>query len=103
MKDKIDHKFKELLENQELPYDSAAWDSMSKLLDQKMPVAKPTTFYRWFLGGAAITAIAIGSYFLVNSSEQIDKPTEINTEIKSKIEVEIKEFSKIDDDFNWQT
>jgi hypothetical protein len=90
MKDKIDHKFKELLENQELPYDSAAWDSMSKLLDQKMPVAKPTTFYRWFLGGAAITAIAIGSYFLVNSSEQTNKPTEINTEIKSKNEVDTK-------------
>jgi len=90
MKDKIDHKFKELLENQELPYDSAAWDSMSKLLDQKMPVAKPTTFYRWFLGGAAITAIAIGSYFLVKSSEQTNKPTEINTEIKSKNEVDTK-------------
>jgi hypothetical protein len=90
MKDKIDHKFKELLENQELPYDSAAWDSMSKLLDQKMPVAKPTTFYRWFLGGAAITAIAIGSYFLVISSEQTNKPTEINTEIKSKNEVDTK-------------
>ena len=36
MKDKIEHKFKELLENQELPYDSAAWDSMSKLLDKKL-------------------------------------------------------------------
>jgi hypothetical protein len=90
MKDKIEHKFKELLENQELPYDSAAWDSMSKLLDQKMPVAKPTTLYRWLLGGAAITAIAIVSYFLVNSSEETNKPLEINTEIKSKNEVDTK-------------
>jgi hypothetical protein len=90
MKDKIEHKFKELLENQELPYDSAAWDSMSKLLDQKMPVAKPTTLYRWLLGGAAITAIAIVSYFLVNSSEETNKPVEINTEIKSKNEVDTK-------------
>lgn len=70
MKDKIEHKFKELLENQELPYDSAAWDSMSKLLDQKAPVVKPTNFYRWLLGGAAITAIAISSYFVINSTEQ---------------------------------
>lgn len=84
MKDKIEHKFKELLENQELPYDSAAWDSMSKLLDQKSPVAKPTNFYRWLLGGAAITAIAISSYFLLNSTERTEQPPKSTTEIESQ-------------------
>jgi hypothetical protein len=83
MKDKIEHKFKELLENQEFPYDSAAWDSMSKLLDQKMPVSKPTNFYRWLLGGAAITAIAISTYFLVNSYKQTNDPIKISTDVKT--------------------
>ncbi|MFM7662451.1 MAG: hypothetical protein ACKO6A_07280, partial [Bacteroidota bacterium] len=69
MKDKLEQTFKDLLENQELPYDSSAWDSMSKLLDQKAPVVKPTNFYRWLLVGAAITAIAISSYFIINSTE----------------------------------
>ena len=84
MKDKIEHKFKELLENQELPYDSAAWDSMSKLLDQKMPVAKPTNFYRWLLGGAAITVIAVSAYFLLNSPEKTDQPITVTSAVKTQ-------------------
>ena len=84
MKDKIEHKFKELLENQELPYDSAAWDSMSKLLDQKAPVVKPTNFYRWLLGGAAITAIAISSYFIINSTEQTVEQKNTASNVKTQ-------------------
>jgi hypothetical protein len=84
MKDKIEHKFKELLENQELPYDSAAWDSMSKLLDQKSPVVKPTNFYRWLLGGAAITAIAISSYFIINSTEKTVKQKNTASNVKTQ-------------------
>jgi hypothetical protein len=84
MKDKIEHKFKELLENQELPYDSAAWNSMSKLLDQKMPVSKPTSLYRWLLGGAAITVIAVSTYFFINSSENTNQPNDITSEVKSR-------------------
>ena len=83
MKDKIEHKFKELLENQELPYDSAAWDSMSKLLDKKSPVAKPTNFYRWFIGGAAITAIAICTYFVFNSTNNPNNQKKISVQEKS--------------------
>ena len=84
MKDKIEHKFKELLENQELPYDSAAWDSMSKLLDQKAPVVKPTNFYRWLLGGAAITAIAISSYFIINSIEKTEGQKNTASNVKTQ-------------------
>ena len=49
MKDKIEHKFKELLENQEFPYDSKAWDVMKGSLDAKMPASKPTNWNKWFL------------------------------------------------------
>ena len=64
MKDNLEQKFKELLDNQELPYDPAAWDLMRNALDSKMPVTKPTNWYRWFLTGAAITAFAFGAYFI---------------------------------------
>jgi len=69
MKDKLEHTLKNLLENQELPYDSAAWDSMKQALDAKLPVQQPTNWYKWFLGGAAITVIAVSSYFFIQKKE----------------------------------
>jgi len=77
MKDKLEQTFKDLLENQELPYDSSAWDSMSKLLDQQSPIVKPSNFNRWFFGGASITVIAVASYFIFKSSEKTTQPVKI--------------------------
>ena len=80
MKDKIEHKFKELLENQEFPYDSKAWELMKNALDTKMPVSKPTNWNKWFLGGAAITVIAVSSYFVLQNKEQNQPKVVQNTE-----------------------
>ncbi len=84
MKDKLEHTLKNLLENQELPYDSAAWDSMKQALDAKLPVQQPTNWYKWFLGGAAITVIAVSSYFFIQKDKSI--PRQTATETTTKIE-----------------
>jgi hypothetical protein len=79
MKDKMEHKIQDLLQNQELPYNSAAWDNMKQALDAKMPVTQPTNWYKWFLGGAAITVIAVSTYFFIqkdssNSTQSTSSP-----------------------------
>jgi hypothetical protein len=79
MKDKMEHKIQDLLQNQDLPYNSAAWDKMKQVLDAKMPVNKPTNWYKWFMGGAAITVIAVSTYFFIqkdssNSTQSTSSP-----------------------------
>jgi hypothetical protein len=53
-----------------MPYDAAAWDQMSKRLDQVMPT-KPASNLKWYLGGAAvIAAVSIGAVLLSNNPEE---------------------------------
>ena len=85
MKDKIEHKLMELLQNQELPYNTAAWDSMKQALDAKMPVTQPINWYKWLLGGAAITVIAVSTYFLIQKDTAISEQTATTTKIKKPI------------------
>ncbi len=82
MKDKIEHKLKDLLQNQELPYNTAAWDSMKQALDAKMPVTQPMNWYKWLLGGAAITVIAVSSYFFIQKDKSIPRQTATTTKIE---------------------
>lgn len=56
MKQNLENNIKESLKEFELPYDSAAWDAMSKKLDQRMPTT-PKSNLKWYLGGAAAIAI----------------------------------------------
>jgi len=86
MKDKIEHKLKDLLQNQELPYNTAAWDSMKQALDAKMPVTQPINWYKWLLGGAAITVIAVSTYFLIQKDTAISEQTATTTKIKKPIQ-----------------
>jgi hypothetical protein len=57
---------------------------MKNTLDAKMPVSKPTNWNKWFLGGAAITVIAVSTYFIIQNKEG-NKPisTQTTEEIKS--------------------
>ena len=82
----MEHTLKNLLENQELPYNSAAWDSMKQALDAKMPVTQPMNWYKWLLGGAAITVIAVSTYFLIQKDTAIPEQTATTTKIKKPIQ-----------------
>ncbi len=93
MKDKMEHTLKSLLENQELPYNSAAWDTMKQALDAKMPVTNPTNWYKWLLGGAAITVIAVSSYFFIQKEKAIPVQTATTTKIEKQIQPDKKDKS----------
>lgn len=82
----MEHTLKNLLENQELPYNSAAWDSMKQALDAKMPATQPTNWYKWLLGGAAITVIAVSTYFFIQKDTTIPGQTATTTKIKKPIQ-----------------
>ena len=62
MKNNIEQSIKESLKDYEMPYDAKAWESMSKVLDQRMPVSKKSN-WKWYIGGATIIAIASVWYY----------------------------------------
>ncbi|TNF49557.1 MAG: hypothetical protein EP305_02540 [Bacteroidetes bacterium] len=85
MKMNIEEIIKKSVEGHEMPYDAAAWDQMSKRLDQVMPT-KPASNLKWYLGGAAvIAAVSISAILLSNNSEEqkvtpsVSQTTETNS------------------------
>ena len=72
MKDNLENSFRESLNNFEMPYNSAAWESMRAKLDAKMPV-KPTKT-KWFVAaGVLIIAALTTSLFLFSNKENAKK------------------------------
>ncbi len=55
MSQKFENIFKEALQNQEVPFDAAAWDALSSRLDKAMPVSVKKPF-----GPKAASIIAVG-------------------------------------------
>nr|WP_294861924.1 hypothetical protein [uncultured Fluviicola sp.] len=70
----IDQLIKKSLENHELPYNEAAWESMSKRLDG----TNPSPFYRKWWVAASIGTVLVGSaiFFSLNSQSGSSKATE---------------------------
>ncbi|MDG1333221.1 MAG: hypothetical protein P8P74_12880 [Crocinitomicaceae bacterium] len=64
MKEPIEELFKQSLQGHEMPYNPEAWKAMSARLDVASPVAKPTSYLRYYLGAAGIGAVAVASYFI---------------------------------------
>lgn len=104
----FDKNIRESMENFELPYDSSAWNELSKRLDQTMPVT-PKSSMKWWPAAAVILLATITAAYFMNSSvteKTVSKnnpssettvpqssavsPTE-TTEIKEKINSEITE------------
>ena len=54
MKSEFEKNIKKSIENYELPYDSNAWDELSKKLDATMPVSKKPNL-KWGLYSAIIS------------------------------------------------
>ncbi|WP_430402933.1 hypothetical protein [Fluviicola sp.] len=78
----IDQIIKKSLENHELPYNEAAWESMSKRLDG----TTPSPFYRKWWVAASIGTILVGSaiFFSLNSKSESSKAIEPNTQIANE-------------------
>jgi hypothetical protein len=64
MKEPIEELFKESLKGREMPYNPKAWEAMSARLDAVKPVAKPASNLKYYLGAAAIGAVAVATYFI---------------------------------------
>jgi len=62
MKNNIEQSIKESLKDYEMPYDAKAWESMSKVLDQRMPVSKKSN-WKWYIGSATIIALTSVWYY----------------------------------------
>ena len=75
MKD-IERIFKEALDQHEVPYQSGAWEAMSKRLDG----TTPTPFYRkwWFAATVGTVLVSSSTYFMLR--EQATKPAEQTTQ-----------------------
>jgi hypothetical protein len=86
MKD-IERIFKEALDQHEVPYQSGAWEAMSKRLDG----TTPTPFYRkwWFAATVGTVLVSSSTYFMLR--EQVTKPTEQTTQTTVNPTVSINE------------
>lgn len=78
----IDQIIKKSLENHELPYNEAAWESMSKRLDG----TTPSPFYRKWWVAASIGTVLVGSalFFSLNSKSESSKAPEHNAPIANE-------------------
>lgn len=78
----IDQIIKKSLENHELPYNEAAWESMSKRLDG----TTPSPFYRKWWVAASIGTVLVGSalFFSLNSKSESSKASEHNAPIANE-------------------
>ena len=70
MKSEFEKNIKKSIENYELPYDSNAWDELSKKLDATMPVSKKPNL-KWGLYSAIISVVTLSSFLLFRSSNEV--------------------------------
>lgn len=68
MKNNIEKSIKESLKDFEMPYNAKAWESMSKTLDQSMPISGKTN-WKWYLGGVAIVAITLITFYKLSNNK----------------------------------
>lgn len=78
----IEQIIKESLENHELPYNEAAWESLSKRLD----VTTPSPFYRKWWVAASVGTVLVGSalFFTLNSKPEAAQETKSNQLVSNK-------------------
>ncbi len=78
----IEQIIKESLENHELPYNEAAWESLSKRLDG----TTPSPFYRKWWVAASVGTVLVGSalFFALNSQSDSKQDTKNSTPVISQ-------------------
>ncbi len=82
MENNFNNNIKQSFENYELPYDSAAWDQLSKKLDVHLPVKGKPNYKLWI--AASILTLATISTFIVATSTYVENPTTASTKNSKK-------------------
>jgi hypothetical protein len=83
MNDNFENNIKNSLNGFEVPYDAAAWTSMSKRLDQTMPTSG-SSYLKWYLGGAAIVAVIVTTALMWPSSV-VEKSKQLTSTSAEKV------------------
>ena len=77
MENNFNNNIKQSFEDYELPYDSAAWDKLSKQLDVHLPVKGKPNYKLWI--AASILTVATISTFILATSTSVENPTSATT------------------------
>ena len=87
----IEQLIKESLENHELPYNEAAWESMSKRLDG----TTPSPFYRkWWVAASIGTVLVGSSLFFALKSNEAEKPEKHTPAVSQNTTIPMKSWSR---------
>lgn len=79
MKDHLEDKFKDVINNYEVPYDPAAWNKLSGTLDKRFPVNGSGSSWKWFLGGGLLIVIATTAFLFTNTSKSVSEKVSANS------------------------
>ncbi len=82
MKNNFNNYIKQSFEDFEIPYDSAAWDKLSKKLDVHLPVKGKPNYKLWI--AASILTVATISTFILATSTFVENPTSTNSSSSKK-------------------
>lgn len=90
MKNNLENSFKNQLKDFEVPYDDKAWESFSKVLDNRFPVKensiKSARFIKIGVAASIATIFGVSTYLIVDQPEntEIRKTEKISENIKNK-------------------
>ena len=70
MKENLENKIKQSLENHEMPYNASAWTAMQAKLDIVKPVTSPVSYLKWYISAASVVVVGIVTYVSLNSTNE---------------------------------
>lgn len=65
----IEEIFKNSLKDIEAPYDSKAWEAMSKRLDKNLPLKNPQTSFKWAWVASSALIVGVAAFFALQENE----------------------------------
>jgi hypothetical protein len=79
MKDHLEDKFRDAVNQYELPYDPAAWNDLAGALDKRLPTNGNGYSWKWFLGGGLLIVIATTIFLFTNTSKSVSEKVSANS------------------------
>lgn len=92
MKNNLENAIKNSLQDYEVPYDPAAWESLSAKLDAQAGTVSgaQTGLSKWVLASVLVAAVAVGTFFLwPENKNEVVQTTPIEEEQSTSIETEV--------------
>lgn len=87
MESNSDKQMRDKLQGFEAPYDPAAWQAMSALLDQKK---KRRGFFWWWMGGSVAAVFLVSAFLLINAPTSSEKNKLAQNQQSAELKAETK-------------